>query len=170
MKKLLVICTVFFLSLSALLFNGCDLKDILPIPSMTAKVNGDSWTSLFRASVMYISNNYFSVIGSPELSENADKVINISVYGRQPGTYELNPGTLTTECLIVYLKKAGAANGSSDYYVSTTATVTITKVDETKKTISGTFSGTLVESSGTVNDEVTITEGKFENLTYQEVQ
>jgi hypothetical protein len=170
MKKIALLTITFILGIS-ILFNNCDkVDDILALPSLSAKVNTVAWTAVFTNAVMYISNDYISITGTPEISENADQLINITVNQRAEGIYEFETGTIKNDCMISYLKKAGATNGTADYYKSDIATVTITKIDTEKKTVSGTFTGTLKETSNTTNDFVRITDGKFENIPYQEIQ
>jgi hypothetical protein len=161
---------VFFLFTGFIfLVNSCDkVNDFIPVPSMAATVDGESWTSIFRYSVLYQSNAMFMITGTPEATEEVDKAIVLSIYGTEPGTYELIPGTLTTNCLVVYKKTAGAVDGSDNYYISSIASITISKIDTEKKHISGTFSASLFPSNNPVGTEIIITNGKFENLTYQE--
>ena len=166
---MLFISIGFFLGIS-LLFNSCDkVNDILALPSMTAKVDNTTWTSVFNTAAMYRNNDYISIIGAPEISADADKLIRIEVNQRLEGKYEFEM-SIIDDCMIYYSKTAGATYGSSDYYEAILATVTITKIDTEKKTISGTFSGTLIETSHTTNDEINITEGKFDNISYQEIE
>jgi hypothetical protein len=169
MKKIILLTIGLFLGIG-LLFNNCDkVNDILALPTMSAKVNTVSWTAVFTNAIMYIANDYISITGTPEISENADQLINITVNQRVEGTYEFETGTIKDDCKIIYLKTAGATYGSTDFYQSTIATVTITKIDTEKKTVSGTFTGTLYETSAST-DFVRITEGKFDNIPYEEIQ
>jgi hypothetical protein len=154
--------------ISLLLLGSCEeVKEIIPLPSMKATVDGEAWTSIFRATVLFKSNNMITVTGTPDVSENVDKAIIISIFGTETGTYNLTPGTLTAECAIVYKKTANAENGGDNYYTSYDATVTITKIDKDKKQVSGTFSGKLI-STGSAIGEISIANGTFENLNYQE--
>ncbi len=149
---------------SVLILGSCEeVKDIVPLPSMKATVNGEAWTSIFRATVLFEHNNMITISGTPEASQDVDKAIIISIFGTEAGTYTLNPGTLTTECGIVYKKTADAAHGGDNYYTSYSTTVTMTEIDKDKKRISGTFSGSLL-STGV--EEITISNGTFENLNY----
>jgi hypothetical protein len=168
MKKLYIIVIVVFLGTNALLFNSCDkVNEVLALPSMTATVDGVSWTSIFRATVLFQSNGVFSITGTPDASENVDKAIILSTNGTTVGTYELNLVGGPTDCAVAYKKTAGAASGSADYYVAHTATIAVTEVNTDKQRISGTFSATLVPSNDPLGTEIKITNGKFENLNYQ---
>ncbi len=167
MKTILKGLSVILIAL--FLLGSCDeAANILPVPSMKATVGEEAWTSIFRATVLFKSNNMITITGTPDVSENVDKAIIIDIYGTDVGSYNLtSTGTLTTDCWIVYKKTAGATDGGDDYYISHNATVTITKIDKDKKQVSGTFSGTLF-STGSLVDEISITNGTFENLNYQE--
>jgi hypothetical protein len=167
MKKVLLIPIGFFLGIS-LLFNNCDKdKSVEVLPLMSAKVDNEDWSSVFTNAVMYMQEDYISIVGTPGSAENADKSIQILVNKRQEGTYVFEVSNID-ECMIYYTKTAGATYGSSDFYQALMATVTISKIDTEKKTVSGTFSGTLYEdaTSGYIN----ITDGKFENMPYQEAE
>jgi hypothetical protein len=167
MKKLYIIIVVAFLGTGALLFNCCDkVNEVLALPSMSATVDGVSWTSIFRATVLFQSNGVFSITGTPDASENVDKAIILSTNGITVGTYNLAIGG-SSECAVVYKKTANAAYNSDNYYVSHTATITLTEVNTDKQRISGTFSATLVPSNDPLGAEIRITNGKFENLNYQ---
>ena len=165
MKKIVKPLILSSVALLMFIHAGCkEVKDLVPVPSMTATVDGESWTSLFRVSVLFENNDMITITGTPDYTENVDKAIILTIYGTDAGTYNLNPGTLSTNCSVVYRKTANAAEGTTDYYISKTATVTISSIDKTNKRISGTFSATLINNSST---EISITSGKFENLNYQ---
>jgi hypothetical protein len=86
MKK--TVKTIVFSFIAGILLSGvsCEsLEDVLPIPSMTATVDGESWTSIFRYSVLYQANDYIMITGTPEVSENADKAIILSIDGTEAG-------------------------------------------------------------------------------------
>lgn len=169
MKKTVKTIILSFIAVILLSGVSCEsLEDILPIPSMTATVDGESWTSIFRYSVLYEANGVIMITGTPEVSENVDKAIILSIFGKEAGTYVLSTTEpLSNQCAVVYKKTANAQNGSSDYYIAHTATITITKIDKEKKLLSGTFSATLMQSDTPEATNVVITNGKFENLNYQ---
>ena len=141
--------------------------------SMTAKVNGTAWSSLTRVTTVQSGN--ILLTGQPGLA-TADQSIAITIKGVTLKTYTLSAYTLAGECLVVYYKKAAAVSGSTDYYVSYAASVTLTKYDATSKLISGTFTATLVPTTALSTlgalldpnfaDKITITEGKFENVSF----
>jgi len=108
-----------FVALFAILLgtSSCEtVKDVIPLPSMKATVDGEAWTSLFRATVLFESNGVFTITGTPDASENVDKAIILTINGTEVGTYTLSPGTLTAECGVVYKKTADAAYGGDNYY------------------------------------------------------
>jgi hypothetical protein len=167
MKKILKSMSIVAILIIFLGINSCDkVKEVIPIPSMTATVDNDSWTSIFRASVLFENNGVFSITGTPDASENVDKAIILTINGTTVGTYSIGLETQTSDCLVVYKKTAAAANGSDDYYISRTATITLSEVNTDNKRISGTFSATLVPSNNPLGTEITITNGTFENLNY----
>ena len=151
--------------------NGCEkVKDIIPVPSMKATVDGEAWTSLFRVSVYNESQTPSSIIitGTPGTTEISDETIILTVFGLEEGTYNLST-TLTTgaalECAVVYKKVAGADETDDNYYAAYEATVVITKLDKEKKMISGSFTAKCINTA-TIVDEVIINSGTFENLNY----
>ncbi|MEN8119245.1 MAG: DUF6252 family protein [Bacteroidota bacterium] len=165
MKKLFgsvaaVVIVAFMISM-----NSCEeVEGIIPIPSMKATVDGVAWTSLVRISVFNESGIPQSIVitGKPTADETADETIVLTVFGNDVGTYQLNTATQIADCGVVYNK---ATDTDTDIYTSTEATITISKMDKEKNTISGTFSAKCVVL-GTVK-EVMITDGTFENLNYQ---
>jgi len=168
MKKILQsIGIVFFIGLIISL-NSCS-KDstILNLPSMKATVDGAEWTSIFRLSVLNQNQSPANIVitGTPTLSQTADKTIILTIKGTDAGTYTLGLGSATAQCLVVYKKTSDAAANSGNYFTSTEATITISKLDKEKKQMSGTFSAKLYAIG--VATPVVITNGIFENLNYQ---
>jgi hypothetical protein len=142
------------------------VNEIIPLPSMKATVDGSSWVSLFRYSTLFESNNMITITGTPDVSEALNEAIILNVFGTEAGTYELALGSLSGDCAAVYMKTAAANDGEDDYYVAYQATVTISSIDKSKKQISGSFSAKL-RSTGSILDEIIISNGTFENLNYR---
>lgn len=152
----------------ALMFSltGCEKDEDgnILIPSMTATVDGEEWKAFVRAST--VQDNKVAISGFPSASK--DKAVLITVEGTELKTYNLSIIPAKAECAIAYQKTVGVQDGSADYFVSYSATVTLTKYDADKKLISGTFSGSLIQSDDVVSGtQMTITNGKFENLSFQ---
>jgi len=146
--------------------SSCEkASEVLALPSMKATVDGVAWTSIFRYSTLSQSKNVIVITGTPEATQDVDKAIILTINGTDTGTYTLNAGTLSTQCLVVYKKTASAVENGSDYFTSTQATIQITKIDKTKQQVSGTFSATLYAVG--VANPVVISNGTFENLNYQ---
>jgi len=153
-----------FIAILLISVNGCDDTDIDILPSMKATVDGEAWTSLFRLST--VSDSTIVIMGTPTISETADKTIILTTFGVTEGTYTLSLGSLTGDCTIAYKKTADAEDGGDNYYIAYEATIVISKLDTEKKKLSGTFNAKL-RSTGNLADEVIITDGTFDNLNYQ---
>ena len=170
MRTLIKGFIVIFVAVFMISMNSCEeLEDIIPLPSMTANVDGVEWTSQVRLSVFNESATIQSIVitGAPGLSEsveNVDKAIILTIMGAGEGTYNLD--LTAQECMVAYKKTADAVEGGDNYYVATDATITISSMDMEKKQISGTFSATL-NSTNNLLDVMEITDGVFKNLNYQ---
>ena len=169
MRKLIKGLTVIFIAVFMISMNSCDeVDEIIPLPSMTATVDGDAWTSIFRLSVLNESATLQNIVitGTPTASETADKAIILTVFATEEGTYDIGLASLSTDCAVAYKKSANAADGEDDYYIAYEASITISTMDKEKKQMSGTFNAKLL-STGAATDELNITNGVFENLNYQ---
>ena len=172
MKNLLKGFVVTLVAVFVVSIYSCDeTENIIPaVPSMKATVNDTAWTSIFRLTVVKqtAGSELITVTGTPTLSETADKAIIVTVNGIEAREYNLSTAIpIKTECAIVYKKTASAADGDDDYYVSVNAKVNITSIDLEKKTLSGTFSGTLYPNGNITKPSMEITNGSFENLNFQ---
>jgi len=157
-----------FVFIGLISLTSCEKdKEIIPLPLMKATIDGVEWNSIFRLSVMNSSVVPANIVitGTPSLSQTADKTIILTIKGIDAGTYNLSPGTLTAQCLVVYKKTSDAAENSGNYFTSTVASITISKIDTAKKQLSGSFSATLYAIG--VAQPVVINNGTFENLNYQ---
>jgi len=166
MRKLMKGMTVIFIAVFMISMNSCDeLADVVPVPSMTATVDGEAWTSLARISVFNESATPQTIVitGKPTLDETLDETIILTVLGNDVGTYELGIGTVVSdECMVVYNK---VTDTDTDVYTAIEATITISAMDKEKNTISGTYSAKCILAGTT--SEVIISDGVFENLNYQ---
>jgi hypothetical protein len=125
-------------------------------PTMTASINGTSWSGLATG----LSTSGTIVISGVTLTTEA---IVLTINGTAAGTYQLNPLTLSTQCAVVYKKSGVATPGSSDYYIAQNATIVITSIS-TDKYATGTFTCTLVHSLADVLNPLTVTSGTFTNI------
>ena len=156
-----ILVVVFMVSMSS-----CGVNKNIVIPTMRATVDSAAWNSIFRLTVVKQDSDpkIITITGTPTVNQTADKTIIITVRGIEAKEYKLSATGAKAECAIVYKIKADAAEGGDDYYVSYNATVKITKIDLTKKQLSGTFSCSLVPSSKPLGTKLHITNGTFENL------
>jgi hypothetical protein len=97
---------------------------------------------------------------------NDDRFFNITLQDDGPVTYQLDNQALN----VAVLTDANSPTGGVGYTTNqgntgdAGGTLVITKIDETNKTISGTFSFKMFRESD--SKQVVITEGSFENLKY----
>ncbi len=141
---------------SSMIFSSCkkdddDDDDGTPTPSasMTCKINGTPWSAIIKLTNKI--DNTFSIKGTSILGE----IVLVTINHLEEGTYNYDVTNLT-DANVAYTSVNLTA------YAPISGTITITKVDEVNKKISGTFNGNNVNLSDTKN----ITEGKFENLSY----
>lgn len=132
-------------------------KELTPNPtsqgSMTAMVDGASWTSSSASGARM--NGVLNVTGT---TANGSVIV-ITLFDKGVGTYNLN----------------GASEGNAGYQITSggvaftadsdpNASVIITKIDATNKTLSGTFSFKVYRSSDSLTK--VITEGKFTDIKF----
>ncbi len=152
------------------LFGSCEkAKEIIPLPTMNATVDNEAWTANFIGGIHNKSGSpqNIEIIGTPTLSETADKAIVLTVLGNTAGTYQFGIGTVSANCNVVYKKTSDAIEGGDNYYAAYEATVTISEMNVEKKTLSGSFSAKCINTA-LVPDEIIITNGTFKNVIYTE--
>jgi hypothetical protein len=141
-----------------LLLTSCSLEEIINelAPDMTAKINGTEW----KASIPYsvIEDDKYILTG---ISLNG-KSISITINGTSSGIYELS--LTSTQCTAIY--KESTSNSLDDAYLAISGVVNLSAVDTDEKTISGTFSFTVIRDI--TESAIEITEGKFSYLPYTE--
>lgn len=94
-------------------------------------------------------------------SNSGAQNMGLQVYNpEQGGTYDLN--SEATQALVLYDPDTGSEEIA---YASSAGSLTITSIDSTNQTVSGTFNGTLTEASGAQAD-IEMTDGVFENIPY----
>lgn len=175
MKHLSRIFAVLFLAVSTFTFTSCDEETVAEIlGTMTAKVGNDSWASKTRYVNFDAADKKIIVAGTAssalELTAtmNVDNTIVVTINGVDAKTYEQQTVLSTDvtqqklECAVVYKKTKDAAEGSSDYYISTAAKVVLKTVDEKGGKVSGTFTATLTNGK----DALEITSGEFTNARF----
>lgn len=160
MKKLLLI------SLIALVVISCKKDDddpdnnfINPSASMSAKINGTSWSAITR--VTTLQSNTFIITGTGSI--NGNNVMAITILGSTTGTYVLDPMNAQTQFTANFTP---VVSNTDSIYQAYQGTVTLTSVDVANKKVSGTYS--FKARLQDMVTEIDVTEGKFENLNFTE--
>jgi len=122
-------------------------------PSFSATIAGRTWTAESPSATRVVPPNALTIIGSSSASGD---YISINLRASKTGSYSLDG----TTHMAVY-KKDGVEyttqNGSG--------TLNISKYDEEKKLVSGTFSFVAKSSSGS---SITVSNGTFANIKWSE--
>lgn len=150
----------------ALIFNSCKKEDaekaaeqILPT-KMKAKIDGVDWNakSVYPIKLITATNN-FTFTGT---SVSGD-IITMTTFGKEAKEYKLISavGQTTVQFSAAYT----LATAITDAFVMLDGSITLTKVDETNKLISGTFN---FKGKNKLLVEKVITEGSFTDLKYTE--
>lgn len=150
-SKIIIITTLAVLSFS---FNSCKKEDFLS-GSMSCKIDGTSWSSITQLTVL--KSGFFNITAT----SMSGQVMNITIKGKEVGTYELDVNNVNVACAAIYKPDITDENQN---FASKAGTVKITEVDTQNLTISGTFSFDLTDVSLTSTKY--ITEGKFTDLPY----
>ncbi|MEA3444602.1 MAG: DUF6252 family protein [Bacteroidota bacterium] len=147
------------LTITALLtifsFSSCDKEDLKIFATMTAKIDGQAWTSSLRTTEL-LSEKF--VITASSLG---GELIVITTFGIAEGTYTLSLIPTVTEMSAVY--KASTDATTEDTYAALEGEIVLTEVDTNEKTISGTFKFSALNL---LTETIEITEGKFDDLKY----
>jgi hypothetical protein len=123
---------------------------------MSATIDGRSWSS--TAAGATIQDGRIGITGQVVAGGES---ITLTLAGTAKGTYSLDAGTSHAGA---YQKSSGSQAYLSQYGTGSGGTVTITEIDETNKTISGTFS--MTGENAMTNEKVVITNGKFNKVKY----
>jgi len=153
---LLVALTVALVSCA----KDSDVK-VAAVGEISATIDGEEWHTRGRST---INNNSISISGN----EN-DKTVLLTIYkSSTKGVYSVKgapSGDAYDAEIILFMK------GGMSYYTGygdagkTVGSIKITEIDETNKTISGTFSGRLRHSAPTTKD-IEIKGGTFNKVPY----
>lgn len=148
----------FVLAIVALLFITVSCKKEEGASSMSAKIDGVSWSTITRVTRHQGTN--FIITGTSATGT----VIAVTVRGDEQKTYSFSASmdSVSAQCVAVY--QPSITSPSEDNYFSRSGSVTLSEVDTENKKISGTFEFTVMN----LEDAKEITAGKFENLTYTE--
>ena len=162
--------TFKFLGALALLFSLFFTSCREDNPYLTCKIDGKDFTSLVR--VTYRGNlpavgESFLITATNGTDISNGEYLTILVRGVAEKEYRLDVELLEGkyEAAAVYKPNGENDTTSTAKYYGYDGSITLTKVDEKHKKISGTFSFSLRNKNG---DIIKITDGKFENLIYIE--
>jgi hypothetical protein len=122
---------------------------------MIAKIDGKAWTANLTGASQ--QNGMTNISGQ----STDGQTLTITLSDTKAGTYALNGSTMHAAA---YTKTQGSSGYSSNGASGAGGTVVISEVDATNKTISGTFSFTLIEPSS--GSKVVVSEGSFNKVTY----
>lgn len=143
---------VIIIVFAALFISSCDKEDLMS-GSMSAKIDGASWSSATQVTILK-SNTFF--ITATSLS---GQILEVTIVGTTTGTYELDVAGVQAGCGAVY--KPGVSS-ESENFASKSGTVKLSEV--TDETISGTFEFSLTTTD--LSSSIEIVEGKFDDLPY----
>jgi len=146
---------VIFIIIVVVFFIGCtkDEEGNIVWPIMSAIIDDEEWNTATPVAVL--EEDKF-IINGTSLS---GKSLSITVFGTDEGKYELN--LTSTKVAAVYKESINMT--TKDAYISVTGEVDLTTVNNSKKSISGTFSFIVVRN---LTNTINITEGKFSNVIY----
>ena len=124
-------------------------------PELTATIDGEAWQANIQAS--RLEGDKFIISGTSLSGES----LVITALGSSEKTYELNLSS--AQCAALY--KESASDSDDDAYIGVTGTVVLSKVNTTQKSVSGTFSFTVLRG---IDETIIISNGKFKDLSYAE--
>jgi len=156
MKKIMLISLLSAILLSS---TACKKdKEETEATAISVKIDGNTWNADLSVSVYISSTGITSILGSSGLSEQ----VQIFFKGNSTGTYNFTTDFEDAYCVFAYM--------SGDIYTSANANVPtgqiiVTKYDQEKKLISGTFhfTGINFEDESKLFTEGVFTNVKFEN-------
>ncbi len=147
MKKALII----FFVLTVFASCSSDTVDDL-LPEMSASIDGVEWETITRVTVQ--KDDTFIITGTSTSGET----LVITTYGSAEGTYTLSITSI--ECAALY--KETASTSTEDASVAVSGSVTLSEVNTSSKTITGTFEFSILNNGTTMS----ITDGIFDGIKY----
>ncbi|OFX17577.1 MAG: hypothetical protein A2033_04550 [Bacteroidetes bacterium GWA2_31_9] len=152
---------ILILSIISLTFMSCKKddpitpQDIITNASMTAKIDGATWSSFTRVTVQ--KSGMFSIIGT----SSEGQVIDVTVKGITVGDYNFSVtmDSASAQCGSIYKP---SVNNNDSTFISKSGQVKITSIDTEKKLVSGSFNFIVTK----LDIDKIITEGKFQDLQY----
>ncbi|ESU28815.1 hypothetical protein FLJC2902T_14120 [Flavobacterium limnosediminis JC2902] len=137
-----------------------------PTSSVTATVDGQSWASMTGGAIANVtqidnmgeSRTVLQIIGTK--MDMSSITLQFPIDNLSVGTYTFN----NDEIGLLTYATAGNGTAYTSFEETGSLTVSITQVNTTARTISGTFSGTLVDFDNT--SSITLTNGAFNSVSY----
>ena len=164
MKKNLLLLIGVIVALGAI-FTSCKKEN----PAyMSAKINNVDKNFIFRVTLRGGVENVFEgfmIRGTTGVDLNNGEYLTLLIRGVDKKTYDLNVSFDSVRMQAAVLYRPKGSSDTSVMYISKAGSITITDVDEKNNTVTGTFDFTLVNKKD-VNDQISITDGKFGNLKY----
>ena len=177
---------VILFAFAGLLFSSCSKDKTEPSSvanGFEATLNGKKTTFTVESAILYQSED-FDEKKLDIIAESTDKTVKFAISFAQsphtgdamsvknyliqfamnddPATPDVNESEISFEGMMSYGKKVGSSYVFSGYRQQ--GLITVSDCNESSKTVSGTFSGKLIDLSD--NTVVTITEGKFSQVKY----
>jgi hypothetical protein len=146
---------VIFIIIVVIFFIGCtkDEEGNIVWPTMNALIDNEEWNTATRVTIL--EEGKFIITGT----SLDGKSLSITIFGTSEGKYELN--LTSTQVAAVYKESINMT--TEDAFISVTGEVDLTEVNNSKKSISGTFGFIVVRN---LTNTINITEGEFTNVIY----
>lgn len=167
-KKITGLLSLVLISMTFACSSDSDSPDNnqTPSASITATVDGQSWTSMTGGAIANV--NQINVMEGPRTvlqiigtkMDMSSIAIQFPIDNVAVGTYTFD----NEEIGLLTYTTAGNGNAYTSFEETGTFTVSITAVNTTARTISGTFSGTLVDFES--DSSITISNGVFNSVSY----
>ena len=160
-NRILLLSTLIIFST----FIGCKKDESLPAASMSAKVDGNTWSTVARVARHTTTGEGQFVITGTSLTGSA---IVLTTIGDDVGEYLLTLTMTEDEKQIIAVYQPDVTSPTENNYVAKSGSIKITDINTEDKLISGTFSFNAYKNILNVTPDTVITEGVFSNLQYSE--
>lgn len=152
--------------LGVLMFVSCSKDSNTPTllsASSSATIDGVAWSNPLLVPPFAVKTSTgFTITMSGISSNTVTSTLIVQLFGTTTGTYNVSLVSGGNKCTAVYTPSLLTP---TDTYASTVGKVSVTEINATNKTISGTFSFTCV-NTGMISKK--IENGKFTNAKYTE--
>lgn len=138
--------------------------------SMGATIGGVQKDFVFRTTIQGGVQNVFDgflIQATTGISLTDGEYVTLLIRGTQVKSYDLavSLDSIRTQAEVIYKPSGSSSDTTKKTYMGKTGNVTITANDTKNKLVSGTFNFVLVNTKD-ANDQITVTNGKFTNLSY----